>query len=90
MLLFEKDEKRVEPIDLITITKEEYADLLTEANKWQMIHSYFYETAEVKYADWDNSYYVSASGDDLNKAMQIMDAQRYKEFKDAGINKISE
>ena len=75
MLLFEDmDSVKVEPLDFVTVGKDEYADLLATAEKWEMFRAFFYENiAKTK----DGA--LAIEGYKVCDAMSIIDNQRYKE-----------
>ena len=75
MLMFEDtDSVKVEPLDVVTVSKDEYADLLAIAEKWEMFRTFFYENAVgTKGRD------LAIEGYKVCDAMKILDGQRYKE-----------
>ena len=71
MLLFEE---MVDPVENVMITRDEYADLLAVAEKWEMFRTFFY----------DNCVHIKEGGASIEgykvcDAMSILDAKRFKE-----------
>ena len=71
MLLFDE---MLDPVENVTIARDEYADLLAVAEKWEMFRTFFYKNA-VKTKDGA----VAIEGYKICDAMSIIDSQRYKE-----------
>ena len=70
MLLF--DEMNA-PTESTVIARDEYADLLSIAEKWEMFRIFFYDNA-TKTADG-----LAIEGYKICEAMRLLDGQRYKE-----------
>lgn len=71
MLLFDE---MIDPVENVTITRDEYADLLAVAEKWEMFRTFFY----------DNCVHTKVGGASIEgykvcDAMSILDVKRFKE-----------
>lgn len=74
MLLFEdKNKEDIRSYEFVTVTKEEYAGLLSAAEQWGMFKVFFYENiAKTK----DGA--LAIEGYKVCDAMSVLDSQRYR------------
>lgn len=71
MLLFDE---MIAPTEGVTISNDEYADLLAVAEKWEMFRIFFYDNA-VKTKNGE----LAIEGYKICDAMSVIDRQKYKE-----------
>ena len=79
MLLIEPTDRLTEEV---TITLEEYTDLLREAEKWHEIRSAIWSNTECITNALTMDPLLSLDGNDVLNAMAVIDRQKYREALD--------
>lgn len=79
MLMIEPTDRLTEEV---TITLEEYTDLLREAEKWHEIRSAIWNNTECITNALTMDPLLSLDGNDVLNAMAVIDRQKYREALD--------